>query len=86
LFKEKPQDSNDMINGGFFVLSPRVLDLIQDDQTVWERTPLEQPAEMGQLKAFQHDGFWQPLDTLRDKNYLESLWQSGEAPWAVWKR
>jgi glucose-1-phosphate cytidylyltransferase len=85
-FKEKPQDTNDMINGGFFVLSPKVIDLIEGDQTVWERDPLEALAEKGQLKAFRHDGFWHPMDTLRDKNLLESLWQSGRAPWATWKK
>jgi glucose-1-phosphate cytidylyltransferase len=85
-FKEKPQDTNDMINGGFFVLSPKVIDLIEGDQTVWERDPLEALADKGQLKAFRHDGFWQPMDTLRDKNLLESLWQSGRAPWATWKK
>jgi glucose-1-phosphate cytidylyltransferase len=84
-FKEKPQDSRDMINGGFFVLSPKVLDLIEGDHTIWEREPLESLAEQGQLKAFQHDGFWQPMDTLRDKNLLESLWHSNVAPWATWK-
>jgi len=85
-FKEKPEDMRDMINGGFFVLSPKVLDLIVGDQTVWEREPLEILAEKGQLKAFQHDGFWQPMDTLRDKNILESLWQLDAAPWATWKK
>lgn len=84
-FKEKPQDMRDMINGGFFVLSPKVIDLIEGDHTVWEREPLEILAEQGQLKTFQHDGFWQPMDTLRDKNFLESLWHSRAAPWATWK-
>ena len=73
-----------MINGGFFVLSPKVISLIANDQTIWEREPLEVLAESNQLKAFQHSGFWQPMDTLRDKNYLEELWQSGKAPWKVW--
>jgi glucose-1-phosphate cytidylyltransferase len=85
-FKEKPQDSKDMINGGFFVLSPRVLELIEGDHTVWEREPLEMLAQAGQLKAFRHDGFWQPMDTLRDKNHLDALWQSGQAPWATWNK
>lgn len=84
-FKEKPQDTNDMINGGFFVLSPKVFELIEGDQTIWEREPLETLAQMGQLKAYKHDGFWQPMDTLRDKNLLESLWQTNAAPWATWK-
>ena len=73
-----------MINGGFFVLSPKVIDLIANDQTIWEREPLERLAESSQLKAYLHEGFWQPMDTLRDKNHLEELWQSGKAPWKVW--
>lgn len=84
-FKEKPKGDGGMINGGFFVLSPKVVDLIAGDQTVWEREPLEQLAEKGQLVAYQHHGFWQPMDTLRDKNYLEELWVSGKAPWKVWQ-
>jgi glucose-1-phosphate cytidylyltransferase len=84
-FREKPQEMRDMINGGFFVLSPTVLDLIEGDHSIWEREPLETLAGQGQLKTFQHNGFWQPMDTLRDKNLLESLWQSGAAPWATWK-
>lgn len=83
-FREKPQGDGSMINGGFFVLSPKVIDYIQDDKTIWEREPLEQLAEDGQLAAFTHEGFWQPMDTLRDKNHLETLWQSGQAPWKVW--
>jgi glucose-1-phosphate cytidylyltransferase len=83
-FKEKPQGDGGMINGGFFVLSPSVIDLISDDATTWEREPLEQLAAAGQLAAYQHTGFWQPMDTLRDKNHLEELWQSGKAPWKVW--
>ncbi len=83
-FKEKPQGDGGMINGGFFVLSPSVIDLISDDATTWEREPLEQLAAAGQLAAYQHTGFWQPMDTLRDKNHLEELWQSGQAPWKVW--
>jgi glucose-1-phosphate cytidylyltransferase len=74
-----------MINGGFFVLSPKVLSLIKDDQTIWEREPLETLAKSNQLKAFQHEGFWQPMDTLRDKTYLEELWQSDKAPWKIWE-
>lgn len=84
-FKEKPRSDGSMINGGFFVLSPEVIDLIDDDQCVWEREPLETLAEAGQLAAFQHDGFWQPMDTLRDKHLLEELWTTGKAPWKVWK-
>ncbi|MEM5329950.1 glucose-1-phosphate cytidylyltransferase [Paraburkholderia sp. JHI2823] len=83
-FKEKPKGDGGMINGGFFVLSPKVIDLISDDQCIWEREPLEQLANDGQLSAYEHEGFWQPMDTLRDKNYLEELWQSGKAPWKVW--
>jgi glucose-1-phosphate cytidylyltransferase len=83
-FKEKPQGDGGMINGGFFVLSPDVLNLLSDDQTVWEREPLEKLATTGELAAYQHTGFWQPMDTLRDKTYLEELWQSGKAPWKVW--
>jgi glucose-1-phosphate cytidylyltransferase len=84
-FMEKPKGDGAMINGGFFVLSPNVLDYIDDDNTIWERGPLERLAREGELAAFQHHGFWQPMDTLRDKMYLEELWQSGSAPWKVWK-
>jgi glucose-1-phosphate cytidylyltransferase len=83
-FKEKPQGDGGMINGGFFVLSPEVLNLIDGDKCTWEREPLEALATAGQLAAYQHTGFWQPMDTLRDKTYLEELWQSGKAPWKVW--
>lgn len=83
-FQEKPMGDGGMINGGFFVLSPKVIDLIPADQTVWEREPLESLASSGQLAAYQHSGFWQPMDTLRDKLYLEELWGSGNAPWKVW--
>lgn len=83
-FKEKPKGDGGLINGGFFVLSPKVIDLIAGDQTVWEREPLEKLAESGQLKAYSHEGFWQPLDTLRDKNLLEELWATGKARWRVW--
>jgi glucose-1-phosphate cytidylyltransferase len=84
-FKEKPKGDGGLVNGGFFVLSPKVIDLIGHDQDVWEREPLETLAATNQLKAYPHDGFWQPMDTLRDKNYLEELWQSGKAPWKVWE-
>lgn len=84
-FKEKPRGDGGRINSGFFVLSPKVLDLLEGDQTIWEREPLEHLAGSSQLKAYQHDGFWQPMDTLRDKNLLEELWISGNAPWKVWQ-
>lgn len=84
-FKEKPKGDGAMINGGFFVLSPAVLDYIDDDATVWEREPLERLASEGQLAAFKHPGFWQPMDTLRDKTHLEELWGSAQAPWKVWE-
>jgi len=83
-FLEKPKGDGAMINGGFFVLSPKVIDYITDDQTIWERDPLERLAQEGNLAAFPHHGFWQPMDTLRDKVHLEELWQSGKAPWKVW--
>lgn len=83
-FKEKPKGDGGMINGGFFVLSPSVLTLISDDSTVWEHGPLESLAQHRQIGAYEHNGFWQPMDTLRDKNYLEDLWASGKAPWKSW--
>ena len=83
-FMEKPKGDGGMINGGFFVLSPEVIDYIDGDQTIWEREPLERLAREGELAGFQHDGFWQPMDTLRDRTYLEELWVSGQAPWKVW--
>jgi glucose-1-phosphate cytidylyltransferase len=83
-FREKPKGDDAMINGGFFVLSPEVIDYIDDDTTIWERDPLERLAKEGQLAAFLHRGFWQPMDTLRDKNHLEELWQTDQAPWKVW--
>ncbi len=83
-FIEKPQGDGSWINGGFFVLSPKVLDRIADDETTWEREPLEGLAQDGQLSAFFHEGFWQPMDTLRDKRYLEDLWTSGQAKWKRW--
>ncbi len=83
-FKEKPKGDGGMINGGFFVLSPSVLSLLKDDSSVWEQEPLEHLAKSHQIAAFQHSGFWQPMDTLRDKNYLEDLWSSGRAPWKIW--
>lgn len=83
-FEEKPDDEGGWINGGFFVLSNKVLDFISGDDTVWESDPLPRIAEMGELQGFFHDGFWQPMDTLRDKIKLEQLWASGTAPWKVW--
>lgn len=83
-FLEKPHGDGGWINGGFFVLSPKVIDLIDGDDCIWERKPLERLAASGQLMAFQHDGFWQPMDTLRDKTHLEDLWASGNAPWKIW--
>jgi glucose-1-phosphate cytidylyltransferase len=84
-FKEKPKGDGALINGGFFVLSPKVIDLIDGDKCVWEQKPLEQLAHDGELMAFNHDGFWQPMDTLRDKIHLEELWQNNQAPWKLWK-
>lgn len=83
-FKEKPKGDGGMINGGFFVLSPQVLSLLKDDSTIWEQEPLEVLAKAGEISAFEHSGFWQPMDTLRDKNYLEELWASGNPPWKFW--
>lgn len=83
-FKEKPMGDGNWINGGFFVLNPKVIELISDDTTVWEKEPLEKLAASKQLHAFKHSGFWQPMDTLRDKNYLEDLWQKNKAPWKTW--
>lgn len=83
-FVEKPRGDGGLINGGFFVLSPKVLDLIEGDKSSWEATPLEILAGRGELMAFEHDGFWQPMDTLREKNHLEELWVSGKAPWKQW--
>ena len=84
-FVEKPRGDGGVINGGFFVLSPRCLELIEGDDTSWEGKPLSDLAEMDQMMAFEHHGFWQPMDTLRDKNLLEELWLSGKAPWKVWR-
>lgn len=84
-FMEKPKGDGAMINGGFFVLSPLVLDYLESDATIWEQQPLQRLATEGQLMAFEHHGFWQPMDTLRDKIHLEDLWESGKAPWKTWK-
>ena len=83
-FKEKPKGDGSMINGGFFVLSPKVIQLIDGDKTIWEKYPLESLAEKSEILAYQHNDFWQPMDTLRDRNYLEELWESGKAPWKTW--
>lgn len=83
-FREKPQGDGGWINGGFFVLSPRVIDYIEGEQTLWEREPLERLAREEQLRAWFHEGFWQPMDTLRDKQHLEDLWESGRALWKLW--
>ena len=84
-FEEKPQAESGLINGGFFVLNPSVLDFIKDDSTLWEREPMEKLAASGELVAWRHDGFWQPMDTLRDKQQLTNLWATGAAPWKVWE-
>lgn len=84
-FEEKPQGDHSWINGGFFILSSKVIDFIEDDSTVWEREPMEKLAQEGQLSAFIHKGFWHPMDTLRDKTYLETLWETNTAPWKVWQ-
>ena len=83
-FKEKPQGDGNWVNGGYFVLSPKVIDLIDDDSTIWEKGPMEALAQQGEMHAFHHHGFWQPMDTLRDKVLLEGLWDSGKAPWKRW--
>jgi glucose-1-phosphate cytidylyltransferase len=83
-FQEKPMGESGRINGGFFVLSPRVLPYLKDDTTVWEQGPLASLAAQGELMAYEHEGFWLPMDTLRDKHQLEELWASGRAPWKVW--
>lgn len=83
-FMEKPRGDGGLINGGFFVLSPRCLDLIEGDNCSWEAEPLLKLAAMGEMMAFRHSGFWQPMDTLRDKNMLEEMWASGNAPWKIW--
>ncbi|ACT02472.1 glucose-1-phosphate cytidylyltransferase [Paenibacillus sp. JDR-2] len=84
-FKEKPHNDKHWINGGFFVLEPKVIELIRSDETVWEHGPLESLASFGELSVYQHQGFWHSMDTLRDKNELNELWNKGNAPWKVWK-
>jgi len=83
-FSEKPRGDGGLINGGFFVLSPACLSLIEGDSTSWESAPLVELAARGEMMAYEHAGFWQPMDTLRDKNHLETLWESGRAPWKIW--
>ena len=83
-FKEKPQGNGDWINAGFFVLEPEIFDFIENDQSVWEKEPLENIANKNQLNAYKHEGFWKPMDTLRDKTELQHLWDSNQAPWKVW--
>ncbi len=83
-FQEKPVGDGGWINGGFFVLEPKVIDYVDGDSTIWERQPMERLAAAGQMGVFKHTGFWQPMDTLREKTHLEELWASGKAPWKVW--
>ena len=83
-FQEKPSGDGNWINGGFFVLEPQVFDYLENDNTIWEREPLEKLAKEGNLAAYKHSGFWRPLDTIRDKKYLEDLWNSQKAPWKIW--
>lgn len=82
-FHEKPEQEH-IVNGGYFVMSPKVIDFIEGDQTSWEKEPLEKLARQNQLGVFKHDGFWRPMDTISDRNYLENLWNSGRAPWKIW--
>lgn len=84
-FEEKPRGDGAWINGGYFVLSPKVLDYIEDDTTIWEQNPMINLANEGQMEAYFHTGFWQPMDTLREKNQLETMWQNNAAPWKVWE-
>jgi glucose-1-phosphate cytidylyltransferase len=84
-FAEKPRGDGGLINGGFFVLSPQSINLITDDQSIWEAGPMNALAQKDELRAFEHNGFWQPMDTLREKNMLEDLWAKGQAPWKVWQ-
>ncbi|MEC9356456.1 MAG: glucose-1-phosphate cytidylyltransferase [Pseudomonadota bacterium] len=83
-FHEKPDGDEGWINGGFFVMSPKIVDYIDGDESVWEREPMERLAQESQLSVYRHTGFWQPMDTLRDKNLLEDLWREGRAPWRIW--
>jgi len=83
-FKEKPTNEKDFVNGGYFVLEPEIFDFIKDDSIIWEKDPMENLAKADQLSAYKHTGFYQPMDIMKDKNYLEELWNSGNAPWKVW--
>ncbi len=83
-FMEKPKGDGGVINGGFFVLNSKVIEYIKEDSTIWEKEPMEKLAADGQMQAFVHEGFWQPMDTLRDKKHLEELWSAGKAPWKIW--
>ena len=83
-FKEKPDGDGSRINGGYFILNPRVIDFIDSDRSIWEKEPLESLVNMKEITCFNHDNFWRPMDTLRDKNYLEDLWKANEAPWKIW--
>jgi glucose-1-phosphate cytidylyltransferase len=83
-FEEKPEQESSLISGGFFVLNPRALDLIETDATLWEKAPMEALAAQGELQAYRHTGFWQPMDTLRDRMGLDQLCESGQAPWMTW--
>ena len=83
-FQEKPKGDNSVINGGFFVLDAQIFNYIKNDQTLWEKQPLENLAKDAELTVYKHHGFWQPMDTLREKNLLEELWASGKAPWKKW--
>ena len=83
-FIEKPRGDGGLINGGFFVLNKKVIDLIDSDETIWEKSPLENLSQNNQLAAYLHDGFWQPMDTLRDKMHLSKLWEDQQAPWKIW--
>ncbi len=84
-FEEKPIGDSRRINGGFFILSPKVIEYIEDDMTIWEKEPMKMLADSGNLSAYKHDGFWQPMDTLNDKNYLNKIWKANKAPWKLWK-
>lgn len=83
-FQEKPEGDGAWVNGGYFVVDPQVIDFVEGDDTVWEHGPLQKLASLSQLSAFKHEGFWQPMDTLRDKTHLEDLWAAGKAPWKAW--
>jgi len=83
-FEEKPVGDGNLINGGYYVLEPSIFDYIEGDNTIWERSPMEKLTKDGELSAYKHDGFWRPMDTISDKQFLENLWQTGKAPWKIW--